>query len=1362
MKLPRNLDKNVVIVLALVAAGFVAAYLRFRPYLGREATYTDGSREYSVASGERLRYAVWDRPEALGPSVNTEADESRPAVSPDGRFLVFAVGKLGLNCDLWMSELVGGVPAEPHPLSALDTEFDECSPAFADGVLVFASNRPGGAGGLDLWRAPYSDGAFGEAESLGPDVNTPADECDPAPVPGSRAIAFASNRARGARRDFDLWLAAPGAAAVAIDALNSPADERDPAFAAEGRALLFASNRPGGAGDFDLYRSVLGESGWMAPEPLSDLDTDGAERGPAPSADAFSMYFARQRAGGSSDLFRARSLELLRVPGRPVGWQELTLLTLLLLVALFAMLAKRWNKLDVIYKCLLVSLLLHVALLLLFRELVVGTGAPAPMPRRPEGLVRVRPLDAIDAAVDGSRERGGRLDGDRAGAGAGGDEVAEGPKRAEPGGVPGVEPAAPAASLARGDAPADAGPERMGGAVSQANAPRPSAVPLGVGESVQRLDGGAPNLDVAARSTGAARSGGGEGGEPGREVVATGPLPGAGPGGGGLARGSSPAESAPGRGRGGVARGPGDSGTGGAEAIGVDVAEPHEGVARSGGSAPELSLSPGGSLVRVSAEGSGPARGAGGAGGGGGANAGAPDVGAPAALALAPVRGGSGDGEATGGGARGAPGVAGPTGAGKRAVPGVALHDQVALERIGSGDGGAGATGGGGSGGEIAPLAKSAGRSGGSGDGGDGPGRRAIGLGATEGADLETPGTGSGRMALPGRGEGAGGGDDAAGATARRGGPSIGAPAGGGSGPAVAVRGPRETSGPAIGAGGGGGDGSPEALAIGPRSLGGRARGDGDGDGGSGPSRLSLGAGGDGGGDATASPAPATRGIEPPARAGGDDLDGSGTGRGGRGDSGAAPALARGLPAVAVRGPAEAGVAGGGDARPADGESGGDGLSLAPRSLGRRGSGSGDGEGGGPRLARVVDASASIVGDARPTSRPVDVAPAATATAASPETRGRLDATPYRNRFGPEKEIALRDHGGSEETENAVTNGLAYLARIQSPAGNWGDPEHVDEKYGQVMVGKSALCLLAFLGAGHTPGSSSKHAAVAERAVAFLLSEQDERTGHFGNTAAYSHGIATYALAECYALTKDAKLRRPLERAVRHILDNQNRQSRDPKRFGGWSYYYPDGHVFDSWPRCSITAWQVMALESARLGGIEVPDRAFDDAKAFLLGAYDRRRGYFRYSHDPERLNSEYRTLPGSTPAALFALSLVGEDPKSARFDKAREFVLDRAPDGYRYTSDADFVERGMGNLYFWYYGTLALFRCEGDEWELWNAKMKKTLLPSQDKDGSWRPIDLYARYAGDDRNDRSYTTAMCVLALEVYYRYFTPLLKVR
>jgi hypothetical protein len=152
--------------------------------------------------------------------------------------------------------------------------------------------------------------------------------------------------------------------------------------------------------------------------------------------------------------------------------------------------------------------------------------------------------------------------------------------------------------------------------------------------------------------------------------------------------------------------------------------------------------------------------------------------------------------------------------------------------------------------------------------------------------------------------------------------------------------------------------------------------------------------------------------------------------------------------------------------------------------------------------------------------------------------------------------------------------------------------------------------------------------------------------------------------------------------------------------------------------------------------------------------------GAFRYSHDPERLGSGYPTLPGSTPAALFALSLLGEDLSGGAWARARGFVAERAPRGYQWRGADAFVERADANLYFWYYATLATFRLGGADWERWNAALKEALLPAQRADGSWEALDLYARdYADDREGDLSYTTALCVLSLEVYYRYFTPLL---
>jgi hypothetical protein len=387
-----------------------------------------------------------------------------------------------------------------------------------------------------------------------------------------------------------------------------------------------------------------------------------------------------------------------------------------------------------------------------------------------------------------------------------------------------------------------------------------------------------------------------------------------------------------------------------------------------------------------------------------------------------------------------------------------------------------------------------------------------------------------------------------------------------------------------------------------------------------------------------------------------------------------------------------------------------------------------------------------------------------------PDERPRIDPpppskswenTPYKNREGEDKARALTLNGGTRETEAAVAKGLAYLASVQQPSGAWGSYEELDDKYGQFAIGKTGLALLAFLGAGHTHLSHTQHSDNVMRALAFLIALQDPASGHFGSSEAYSHGIATYALAECYALTGETELRAPLERAVAHILAKQNHAS-DPRLFGGWSYYYKDDRVYDRWPRTSITVWQVMALESARLAGVRVPEKVFDDAAAFIRNAEDEDNGWFRYNHDPARLSSNWPTLPASTPAALFALSLVGDDIESDAFARSREFVLSRAPREYRRGSDDDFVRRGQGNLYFWYYGTLAMFRAGGNAWQRWNAGMKNALVRGQRKDGSWTPIDLYSSYARDDEHDRSYSTAMCVLSLEVYYRYYLPLLKVR
>ncbi|MGE3350975.1 MAG: hypothetical protein AB7O84_04525 [Planctomycetota bacterium] len=381
----------------------------------------------------------------------------------------------------------------------------------------------------------------------------------------------------------------------------------------------------------------------------------------------------------------------------------------------------------------------------------------------------------------------------------------------------------------------------------------------------------------------------------------------------------------------------------------------------------------------------------------------------------------------------------------------------------------------------------------------------------------------------------------------------------------------------------------------------------------------------------------------------------------------------------------------------------------------------------------------------------------ATLQVASAMAPGAL-SSPYSNRFGPQKQQALEEFGGTADTERAVRDGLRYLASIQRDDGGWGSNEDYESKYGYVRVGKSALCLLAFLGAGHTPASRTEHSEVARRAVAFLLSVQQRETGAFGVSSAYGHGISTYALAECYGITKDERLRRPVEDALSWILANQGPRG-DRRNRGGWGYFSPGLRPEDDYARTSISSWMVMALESAKLSGIAPPDDVLPAAREFFERAWDREQRFFRYNHMRSRLESGWPTLPASTPASAFCLLLLGVDRGDERIVQALDYTVDRRPRRYRRYSDDDFVLQGQGNVYFWYYGTLACFLAGGDAWKEWNERLSTLLPEAQELDGSWPPIDVYAQTAGDTQRDRAYTTAMCVLSLEVYYRYFTPLL---
>ena len=83
----------------------------------------------------------------------------------------------------------------------------------------------------------------------------------------------------------------------------------------------------------------------------------------------------------------------------------------------------------------------------------------------------------------------------------------------------------------------------------------------------------------------------------------------------------------------------------------------------------------------------------------------------------------------------------------------------------------------------------------------------------------------------------------------------------------------------------------------------------------------------------------------------------------------------------------------------------------------------------------------------------------------------------------------------------------------------------------------------------------------------------------------------------------------------------------------------------------------------------------------------------------------------------------------------------------------------GQANSYCWNYGSIYCALKGGEAWRRWNARLRPVLTAAQANGGSFPPIAVYAGESGDNRRDRCYMLTICGLRLELYYRYFPPLL---
>lgn len=227
------------------------------------------------------------RPEPFSTNVfQDDVNEGTPAFSKDGKTMILARGnngkrKGGLDVDLYISRLgEGNTWSQPLRLPISDSTAWDGSPAFsADGkTLYFASNRAGGAGGIDLYRTSIdASGRFSRPVNMGRDINTAGDEMFPYVGPNAK-LYFASDGHPGLGK-LDIFVATRSGGVTRVENMgqpvNSPADDFGLIYTEPTKGYL-ASNRSGGKGDDDIY--FFQEGGATPETPTITQNTPGAPK----------------------------------------------------------------------------------------------------------------------------------------------------------------------------------------------------------------------------------------------------------------------------------------------------------------------------------------------------------------------------------------------------------------------------------------------------------------------------------------------------------------------------------------------------------------------------------------------------------------------------------------------------------------------------------------------------------------------------------------------------------------------------------------------------------------------------------------------------------------------------------------------------------------------------------------------------------------------------------------------------------------------------------------------------------------------------------------------------------------------------
>lgn len=249
--------------------------------------------------------------ENLGKNINSELNEYWPGMPFNGKTFVFTRMLMGQE-DFYYSQISdsGFSKAKPVPGNINTRENEGTLSISADGTSLYFSrcNQPEDFGSCEVYYSDLSDRGWTYGTNLGPVINSPAWESQPAISGDGRVLIFSSNRA-GGYGGKDLWISQlnRGVWSKPVNLgpqINTRENEESPFFHYDGKSLYFSSTGHPGYGGIDMYMSKLGDDGkWTAPVNLGGtINSSGDDFGMYIDPSGRVGYIQSDRKGGFGGL----------------------------------------------------------------------------------------------------------------------------------------------------------------------------------------------------------------------------------------------------------------------------------------------------------------------------------------------------------------------------------------------------------------------------------------------------------------------------------------------------------------------------------------------------------------------------------------------------------------------------------------------------------------------------------------------------------------------------------------------------------------------------------------------------------------------------------------------------------------------------------------------------------------------------------------------------------------------------------------------------------------------------------------------------------------------------------------------------